>query len=86
MSVDLPFYPPCPASPCLSLPCPTTSSLPLAIPISKRDSLLERDTMFRDFSGSVTRGPSHENGVDSHLTSRGGKPEQVRPRPSRGTL
>ncbi|XP_064166257.1 unconventional myosin-XVI-like isoform X3 [Anguilla rostrata] len=59
-------------------PVPAKLSLPLAIPISKRDSLLERDTMFRDFSGSVTRGPSHENGVDSHLTSRGGKPEQVR--------
>ncbi|KAJ8350779.1 hypothetical protein SKAU_G00259090 [Synaphobranchus kaupii] len=52
--------------------------LPLAIPLSKRDSLLERDTMFRDFSGSQTRGPSQENGVDSLLTSRGSKPEQVR--------
>lgn len=59
--------------------------LHLAIPISKRDGLQERDTMFRDFSGATARGPAQENGVDSLLASRGSKPEQARPRPPPGT-
>ncbi|XP_061082847.1 unconventional myosin-XVI-like [Conger conger] len=52
--------------------------LPLAVPISKRDSLQERETMFRDFPGGSARGGSQENSVDTLLASRGTKPEQVR--------
>ncbi|KAI1899882.1 hypothetical protein AGOR_G00066340 [Albula goreensis] len=55
---------------------PVKKFLPFPFPISKRDSLLERDTMFRDSPG--TRRPAQENGVDGHLGTRTSKLEQVR--------
>ncbi|XP_072554463.1 unconventional myosin-XVI isoform X1 [Paramormyrops kingsleyae] len=51
---------------------------PLALPISKRDSLFEKDVMFRDVPGAMTPQPAQENGLDGHFPSGAGKLEQVK--------
>ncbi|XP_030642796.1 unconventional myosin-XVI [Chanos chanos] len=50
----------------------------MALPISKRDSLLERDAMFRDSGGALTRQASQDNGLDGAYASGAVKPEQVK--------
>ena len=54
---------------------------PLSVPISKRDSLLEKERMFRDVAGALSRHPSQDNGLDGPYTSGTGKLEQVRNTP-----
>ncbi|KAJ8351475.1 hypothetical protein SKAU_G00229510, partial [Synaphobranchus kaupii] len=51
---------------------------PLTLPISKRDSLLEKDAMFRDAPGGLTTQPSQDNGVDGPFSSSASKLEQVK--------
>lgn len=50
----------------------------MVLPISRRDSLLEKEAMFRDTGGALTRQPSLDNGLDGAVPSTGGKLEQVR--------
>uniref|UniRef100_A0A8C1L5R9 Myosin XVI n=1 Tax=Cyprinus carpio TaxID=7962 RepID=A0A8C1L5R9_CYPCA len=60
------------------------SSLPvkklatMALPISRRDSLLEKEAMFRDSGGALTQQPSLDNGLDGSYPSAAGKLEQVK--------
>lgn len=49
----------------------------MTMPISKRDSLLEKDTMFRDAGGALTRQSSQDNGPDGLYPSTTSKLEQV---------
>ena len=49
----------------------------MALPISKRDSLLEKDAMFRDSGGALTRQSSQDNGLDGPYPSTTNKLEQV---------
>ncbi|TSL16099.1 Unconventional myosin-XVI [Bagarius yarrelli] len=51
---------------------------PMALPISKRDSLFEKDTMFRDTGGALNRESSQENGADGLYPSTSSKLEQVK--------
>ncbi|RXM32729.1 Unconventional myosin-XVI [Acipenser ruthenus] len=50
---------------------------PLSLPISKQDSLLEKDAMFRDTAGGLCRQHSQDNGCDSPLENSTNKLEQV---------
>ncbi|KAF5903862.1 unconventional myosin-XVI isoform X2, partial [Clarias magur] len=50
---------------------------PMALPISKRDSLSEKDIMFRD-SGALTCQSSQDNGLDGPFPSSTNKLEQVK--------
>lgn len=50
---------------------------PLGLPISKRDSLLEKCTMFRDAGAALSRHPSQDNGLDGPFGSGTSKVEQV---------
>lgn len=50
----------------------------MVLPISRRDSLLEKEAMFRDTGGALTRQPSLDNGLDGAFPSAAGKLEQVR--------
>uniref|UniRef100_A0A671NJS0 Unconventional myosin-XVI-like n=1 Tax=Sinocyclocheilus anshuiensis TaxID=1608454 RepID=A0A671NJS0_9TELE len=50
----------------------------MALPISRRDSLLEKEAMFRDSGGALTRQPSLDNGLDGSYPSAAGKLEQVK--------
>jgi len=50
----------------------------MALPISRRDSLLEKEAMFRDSGGALTQQPSLDNGLDGPYPSTAGKLEQVR--------
>lgn len=52
---------------------------PLGLPISKRDSLLEKCAMFREAGGALSRQPSQDNGLDGPFTSGASKLEQVTP-------
>ncbi|MGH0127285.1 UNVERIFIED_CONTAM: hypothetical protein FKN15_068513 [Acipenser sinensis] len=51
---------------------------PLSLPISKQDSLLEKDAMFRDTAGGLCRQQSQDNGCDSPLENSTNKLEQVK--------
>ncbi|XP_046701110.1 unconventional myosin-XVI isoform X2 [Silurus meridionalis] len=51
---------------------------PMALPISKRDSLLEKDIMFRDSGGALTHQSSQDNGADGPFPSATNKLEQVK--------
>ncbi|KAJ8246612.1 hypothetical protein GJAV_G00253460, partial [Gymnothorax javanicus] len=51
---------------------------PLTLPISKRDSLLEKDAMFRDALSGVSQQPSQDNGVSGCFASSVSKLEQVK--------
>ncbi|XP_062389635.1 unconventional myosin-XVI [Sardina pilchardus] len=57
---------------------PVKKLAPLAVPISKRDSLLEKDHMFRDVAGALSRQPSQDNGLDGPYPSTTSKLEQVK--------
>ncbi|XP_051567236.1 unconventional myosin-XVI-like [Myxocyprinus asiaticus] len=50
----------------------------MAVPISRRDSLLEKEVMFKDSGGALTRQPSLDNGLDRAFPSAAGKLEQVK--------
>lgn len=50
---------------------------PLGLPISKRDSLLEKCAMFREAGGALSRQPSQDNGLDDPFSSGASKLEQV---------
>lgn len=50
----------------------------MALPISRRDSLLEKEAMFRDTGGALTKQTSLDNGLDGPYPSTAGKLEQVR--------
>uniref|UniRef100_A0A671SNI0 Unconventional myosin-XVI-like n=1 Tax=Sinocyclocheilus anshuiensis TaxID=1608454 RepID=A0A671SNI0_9TELE len=50
----------------------------MALPISRRDSLLEKEAMFRDSGGALTQQPSLDNGLDGPYPSAAGKLEQVK--------
>ncbi|XP_028291558.1 unconventional myosin-XVI isoform X2 [Gouania willdenowi] len=50
----------------------------VGVSIAKRDSLLEKRTMFRDVGGTMSRHPSLENGLDSPFSSGTSKLEQVK--------
>lgn len=49
----------------------------LGVPISKRDSLLEKCAMFREAGGALSRQPSQDNGLDDPFSSGTSKLEQV---------
>ncbi|XP_072252998.1 unconventional myosin-XVI isoform X1 [Leuresthes tenuis] len=51
---------------------------PLGLPISKRDSLLEKCAMFREAGGALSRQPSQDNGLDGPFSSGPNKLEQVK--------
>ncbi|XP_051782257.1 unconventional myosin-XVI isoform X2 [Erpetoichthys calabaricus] len=51
---------------------------PFTLPISKQDSLLEKDAMFRDTSAATSRQPSQDNGCDSPLVNGRHNTEQVK--------
>ncbi|KAL2081193.1 hypothetical protein ACEWY4_023046 [Coilia grayii] len=57
---------------------PVKKLTPLAVPISKQDSLLEKDHMFRDLAGALSRQPSQDNGLDGPYPSGTSKLEQVK--------
>ncbi|XP_060909434.1 unconventional myosin-XVI isoform X1 [Labrus mixtus] len=57
---------------------PVKNLNPLGLSISKRDSLLEKCTMFRDAGGALSRQPSQDNGLDGPFSSGAGKLEQVK--------
>ncbi|XP_073768567.1 unconventional myosin-XVI isoform X10 [Danio rerio] len=50
----------------------------MALPISRRDSLLEKEAMFRDSGGALTQQASLDNGLDGSYPSAAGKLEQVK--------
>uniref|UniRef100_A0A8C2J6C9 Myosin XVI n=1 Tax=Cyprinus carpio TaxID=7962 RepID=A0A8C2J6C9_CYPCA len=50
----------------------------MALPISRRDSLLEKEAMFRDSGGALTQQPSLDCGLDGPYPSAAGKLEQVK--------
>lgn len=50
---------------------------PMTLPISKRDSLSEKDIMFRDL-GALTCQSSQDNGLDGPYPSSTNKLEQVK--------
>lgn len=50
---------------------------PLGLPISKRDSLLEKCTMFREAGAALSRHASQDNGLDGPFSSGTSKVEQV---------
>lgn len=50
---------------------------PLGLPICKRDSLLEKCTMFREAGVGLSRHPSQDNGLDGPFGSGTSKVEQV---------
>nr|XP_045001828.1 unconventional myosin-XVI isoform X2 [Jaculus jaculus] len=54
-----------------------SSKLPLVLPIAKQDSLLEKDTMFRDASRGLCKQQSQEGTPESSTVSGGSKPEQI---------
>uniref|UniRef100_UPI003AAAD176 unconventional myosin-XVI n=1 Tax=Centroberyx gerrardi TaxID=166262 RepID=UPI003AAAD176 len=57
---------------------PVKNLNPLGLPISKRDSLLEKCAMFRDAGGALSRQPSQDNGLDGPFSSGASKLEQVK--------
>uniref|UniRef100_A0A667WPT4 Myosin XVI n=1 Tax=Myripristis murdjan TaxID=586833 RepID=A0A667WPT4_9TELE len=57
---------------------PVKNLNPLGLPISKRDSLLEKCAMFREAGGALSRQPSQDNGLDGPFTSGASKLEQVK--------
>lgn len=60
------------------LSTPLKNLNPLGIPISKRDSFLEKYAMFREAGGALSRQPSQDNGLDSPFSSGTSKLEQVK--------
>ncbi|XP_056145895.1 unconventional myosin-XVI [Lampris incognitus] len=60
------------------LTTPVKNLNPLGLPISKRDSLLEKCAMFREASGGLSRHPSQDNGLDGPFSSGANKLEQVK--------
>ncbi|KAM4609069.1 unconventional myosin-XVI isoform 2-T3 [Polymixia lowei] len=60
------------------LTTPVKNLNPLGLPISKRDSLLEKCAMFREAGGALSRQPSQDNGLDGPFASGAGKLEQVK--------
>lgn len=61
----------------LHLLCPYQLRNPLGLPISKRDSLLEKCAMFREAGGALNRQPSQDNVLDGPFSSGASKLEQV---------
>ncbi|XP_051259431.1 unconventional myosin-XVI isoform X1 [Dicentrarchus labrax] len=57
---------------------PVKNLNPLGLPISKRDSLLEKCAMFREAGGALSRQPSQDNGLDGPFSSGASKLEQVK--------
>ncbi|XP_019116728.2 unconventional myosin-XVI isoform X2 [Larimichthys crocea] len=57
---------------------PVKNLNPLGLPISKRDSLLEKCAMFREAGGTLSRQPSQDNGLDGPFSSGASKLEQVK--------
>ncbi|KAF6724818.1 Unconventional myosin-XVI [Oryzias melastigma] len=57
---------------------PLKSLNPLGVSISRRDSFLEKCTMFREAGGGMSRQPSLDNGLDGPFTSGPSKLEQVK--------
>ncbi|XP_078077789.1 unconventional myosin-XVI isoform X2 [Mustelus asterias] len=59
-------------------PVPVKKLNPLALPIAKQDSLLEKDTMFRDTSGSLCKQNSQDSHCDNLTVNDTSKLEQVK--------
>uniref|UniRef100_A0A671W4E4 Myosin XVI n=1 Tax=Sparus aurata TaxID=8175 RepID=A0A671W4E4_SPAAU len=57
---------------------PVKNLNPLGLPISKRDSLLEKCAMFREAGGALNRQPSQDNVLDGPFSSGASKLEQVK--------
>ncbi|XP_068602409.1 unconventional myosin-XVI [Brachionichthys hirsutus] len=57
---------------------PVKNLNPLGLPISKRDSLLEKCAMFRETGGALSRQPSQDDGLDGPFRSGASKLEQVK--------
>ncbi|XP_042282224.1 unconventional myosin-XVI isoform X1 [Thunnus maccoyii] len=57
---------------------PVKNLNPLGLPISKRDSLLEKCAMFREAGAALSRQPSQDNGLDGPFSSGASKLEQVK--------
>ncbi|KAM7380385.1 hypothetical protein PAMP_003687 [Pampus punctatissimus] len=57
---------------------PVKNFNPLGLPISKRDSLLEKCAMFREAGVALSRQPSQDNGLDSPFSFGASKLEQVK--------
>ncbi|KYO41301.1 unconventional myosin-XVI isoform D [Alligator mississippiensis] len=60
------------------LPALSNKLNPLAIPIAKQDSLLEKDTMFKDATKGLCKQQSQDNASDSVLVNGTTKLEQVK--------
>ncbi|XP_049583907.1 unconventional myosin-XVI isoform X1 [Syngnathus scovelli] len=60
------------------LKAPVKNLNPLGIPISKRDSMLEKWAMFREAGGALSRQPSLDNILDGPFSSGTTKLEQVK--------
>ncbi|XP_067842810.1 unconventional myosin-XVI [Heptranchias perlo] len=59
-------------------PVPVKKLNPLALPIAKQDSILEKDTMFKDASGSLCKQNSQDSHCDSLTVNGTSRLEQVK--------
>ncbi|KAM4795077.1 unconventional myosin-XVI [Rhinophrynus dorsalis] len=64
------------------LPLAANKLSPLALPISKQDSLLEKDTMFKDSGKTLTKRYSQDKGSERVAVSNTAKLEQIKLMPS----
>ncbi|XP_018418654.1 PREDICTED: unconventional myosin-XVI [Nanorana parkeri] len=64
------------------LPLATSKLRPLAIPISKQDSLLEKDTMFRDSAKTLSKHYSQDNASERMNVTSSSKLEQIKLMPA----
>ncbi|KAM4699021.1 unconventional myosin-XVI [Discoglossus pictus] len=60
------------------LPVAANKLSPLALPISKQDSLLEKDTMFRDSVKALSKQYSQDNASERVIVSNNAKLEQIK--------
>ncbi|XP_073470585.1 unconventional myosin-XVI isoform X1 [Aquarana catesbeiana] len=64
------------------LPLATSKLRPLAIPISKQDSLLEKDTMFKDSTKTLSKHHSQDNASERINMTSSAKLEQIKLMPA----
>eukprot|EP00062_Callorhinchus_milii_P008899 gi/632952105/ref/XP_007891667.1/ PREDICTED: unconventional myosin-XVI [Callorhinchus milii] len=60
------------------VPVPVKKLNPFALPIAKQDSMLEKDTMFRDASGNLQKKNSQDNPIDNSALNGTSRLEQVK--------
>ncbi|KAG9492232.1 hypothetical protein GDO78_000641 [Eleutherodactylus coqui] len=64
------------------LPLAASKLRPLALPISKQDSLLEKDTMFRDSGRTLSKHYSQDNASERNILNSSTKLEQIKLMPA----